>query len=189
MNLGPLLALAGPACSCQPCSLWLTPLTLAQRFSCLQTHQKRASDPITDGCEPPRGFWDLNSGPSEEQSVLLTVEPPLQPHNLNSCLCDVQYLFYLKIYLFIRWKYTVAVFRHPRRGRQISLRSEPPCGCWDLNSGPSEEQSVLLTTEPSLQPDQTSLKSPSRHLLGKSCGGCHWAFPRESAGWRGVSLG
>jgi hypothetical protein len=23
---------------------------------------------------------------------------------------------------------------------------------WDLNSGPSEEQSVLLTTEPSLQP-------------------------------------
>jgi hypothetical protein len=26
------------------------------------------------------------------------------------------------------------------------------CGCWDLNSGPSKEQSVLLTTEPSLQP-------------------------------------
>jgi hypothetical protein len=29
---------------------------------------------------------------------------------------------------------------------------EPPCGCWDLNSGPLEEQSVLLTAEPSLQP-------------------------------------
>jgi hypothetical protein len=28
---------------------------------------------------------------------------------------------------------------------------EPPCGCWDLNSGPSEKQSVLLPTEPSLQ--------------------------------------
>ena len=27
-----------------------------------------------------------------------------------------------------------------------------PCGCWDLNSGPLEEQSVLLTAEPSLQP-------------------------------------
>jgi hypothetical protein len=27
---------------------------------------------------------------------------------------------------------------------------EPPCGCGDLNSGPSEEQSVLLTSEPSL---------------------------------------
>jgi hypothetical protein len=29
---------------------------------------------------------------------------------------------------------------------------EPPCGCWDLNSGPSEEQSALLPPEPSLQP-------------------------------------
>ena len=47
--------------------------------SCLQTHQKRASDPITDGCEPPCGCWELNSGPLEEQSVLLTTEPSLQP--------------------------------------------------------------------------------------------------------------
>jgi hypothetical protein len=38
-------------------------------------HQKRASDPITDGCEPPRGCWEWNSGPLEEQSVLLTTEP------------------------------------------------------------------------------------------------------------------
>jgi hypothetical protein len=29
---------------------------------------------------------------------------------------------------------------------------EPSCGCRELNSGPSEEQSVLLTAEPSLQP-------------------------------------
>jgi hypothetical protein len=29
---------------------------------------------------------------------------------------------------------------------------EPPCGCWDLNSRPSEEQLVLLTAEPSFQP-------------------------------------
>ena len=27
-------------------------------------------DPITDGCEPPCGCWDLNSGPLEEQSAL-----------------------------------------------------------------------------------------------------------------------
>jgi hypothetical protein len=44
-----------------------------------QTHQKRASDPIIDGCEPPCGCWDLNSGPLEELSVLLTAEPSLQP--------------------------------------------------------------------------------------------------------------
>ena len=29
---------------------------------------------------------------------------------------------------------------------------EPPCGCWQLNSGPPKEQSVLLTTESSVQP-------------------------------------
>jgi hypothetical protein len=45
---------------------------------CLQTHKKRALDPITDGCEPPCGCWELNSGPLEEHSVLLTAEPSLQ---------------------------------------------------------------------------------------------------------------
>ena len=30
--------------------------------------------------------------------------------------------------------------------------SELPCRCWGLNLGPLEEQSVLLTTEPFLQP-------------------------------------
>ena len=41
--------------------------------------QKRAPDLITDGCEPPCGCWELNSGPLEEQSVLLTPEPSFQP--------------------------------------------------------------------------------------------------------------
>jgi hypothetical protein len=27
-----------------------------------------------------------------------------------------------------------------------------PCGCWELNPGPLEEQPVLLSAEPSLQP-------------------------------------
>jgi hypothetical protein len=36
-------------------------------------------DPITDGCEPPCGHWELNSGPLKEQSVLLTTESSLQP--------------------------------------------------------------------------------------------------------------
>jgi hypothetical protein len=39
----------------------------------------RASDPVADGCEPLCGCWELNSGPLEEQSVILTVEPSLQP--------------------------------------------------------------------------------------------------------------
>jgi hypothetical protein len=59
----------------------------------------------------------------------------------------------LFIYLFHVCEYTVAVFRHTRRGHWIPTTDgcEPSCGCWELNSGPLEEQSVLLTAEPSLQ--------------------------------------
>jgi hypothetical protein len=46
---------------------------------CLHTHQKRVSDPITYGCEPSCGCWELNLGPLKEQSVLLTAEPSLKP--------------------------------------------------------------------------------------------------------------
>jgi hypothetical protein len=38
-----------------------------------QTHQKRASDPITDGCELPRSCWELNSGPLEEPLSHLSI--------------------------------------------------------------------------------------------------------------------
>jgi hypothetical protein len=44
-------------------------------YSSLQTHQKRASVPITDGCELPCGCWELNSRPLEKQSELLTTKP------------------------------------------------------------------------------------------------------------------
>jgi hypothetical protein len=43
------------------------------------THLKRALDPITDGCEPPCGCSELNSGLLEEQSLFLNAEPFLQP--------------------------------------------------------------------------------------------------------------
>ena len=42
---------------------------------------------------------------------------------------------------------------------------EPPCGCWDLNSGPLEEQSVLLIAEPSRQPHFSSRFSVSSFML------------------------
>jgi hypothetical protein len=47
-------------------------ITCKVHCSCLQTLQKRESDLVTDGCEPPCGCWDLNSWPSEEQSGALT---------------------------------------------------------------------------------------------------------------------
>ena len=35
-------------------------------------------------------------------------------------------------------------------GTGVTDSSELPCGCWDLNPGSLEEQSMLLTAEPSL---------------------------------------
>jgi hypothetical protein len=40
-----------------------------------------------DGCEPPCGCWDLNSGHLEEQSVLLTAAPSYQSCSRSSCIC------------------------------------------------------------------------------------------------------
>ena len=49
--------------------------------ACTPACQKTASDLIRDGCEPPCGYWELNSGPWKEQLVLLTTEPSRQPSN------------------------------------------------------------------------------------------------------------
>jgi hypothetical protein len=46
---------------------------------------------------------------------------------------------------------------------------EPPCGCWDLNSGPLKEQSVRLPAEPSLQPTQNVLPCATIRL--------EWLYP------------
>jgi hypothetical protein len=46
--------------------------------ACLHVHLHARRDLITDGCEPPCGCWELNSGSLEEQAMLLTAEPSLQ---------------------------------------------------------------------------------------------------------------
>jgi hypothetical protein len=60
-------------------------------------------------------------------------------------------------FLFLRfyfYEYTVAIFRHTRRYHLYPITDgcEPLCGCWELNSGPLQEQPVSLTAEPSLSP-------------------------------------
>jgi hypothetical protein len=76
--------------------------------------------------------------------------PPLPGKFLLLLLLVFVCLF---VYLSIICVCTV-VFRHSRREHQIFVMDgcELPCGCRDLNSGPLEEQSVLLTAEPSHQP-------------------------------------
>ena len=71
---------------------------------------------------------------------------------------DVRYssslLFFLKIYFINICKYTVAVFRHSRRGSQILLwmvvSHHVVAGIWTLDLRKSSR--VLLPTEPSHQP-------------------------------------
>jgi hypothetical protein len=54
------------------------------------------------------------------------------------------------IYLYYVYQYNIALFRH-KASDPIADGYEQLCGCWELNSGPLGEQSVLLTTESSLQ--------------------------------------
>jgi hypothetical protein len=62
--------------------------------------------------------------------------------------------FFLKMYLFIICKYTVAVFRHSRRGSQILLQMvvshHVVAGIWTPDLRKSSR--VLLPIEPSHQP-------------------------------------
>ena len=44
--------------------------------------QKKALDSTVDGCEPPHGCWELNSGTLEEHLMLLTTEQCLKTHVL-----------------------------------------------------------------------------------------------------------
>jgi hypothetical protein len=76
------------------------------------------------------------------------------------------YLFFIFFKIYLLYVSTLLLFSDtPEEGTRshdlLSGGCEPPCGCWDLNSGSSEEQSVLLTAEPSLQPIHTYLKHPN----------------------------
>jgi hypothetical protein len=80
-----------------------------------------------DGCEPPCGCWDLNSGPSKEQSVLLSPEPSLQPKI---------YLFYVYKCFACMYVCTLYTCLVPIRGQEEAIRSpgcKPPFGFWGLN--------------------------------------------------------
>jgi hypothetical protein len=108
----------------------------------------RVSDPeVTDSCEVPWGCWALNLHPLEEQLVTLTTEPSLQPLSLHF------YFFFKDLFIYYIQVHCSCLQTLQKRASDfVTDGCEPPCGCWDLNLGPSEEQSALLTTEPSRQP-------------------------------------
>ena len=65
----------------------------------------------------------------------------------------------LKIFIyFIYLRHCCCLQTHRKRVMDsITDGCEPPCGCWELSSGPLEEQSMLLPAEPSLQPNKRFL--------------------------------
>jgi hypothetical protein len=67
-----------------------------------------------DGCEPPCGCWELNSGPLEEQSVLLTAEPSLQlPCSFNMRTFMVLIFLLLKYFTqMLYWKSAMFFYSH-----------------------------------------------------------------------------
>jgi hypothetical protein len=71
--------------------------------------------------------------------------------------CKFGFVFFLfkktfkKIFKFT-YVYECSIYMREESVRSITDGYEPPCECWELNSGPLEGQAVLLTAEPSLQP-------------------------------------
>jgi hypothetical protein len=53
--------------------------------ACIPVCQKRATELIIDDYKSPCGGWELNSGPLEEQPVLLTTEPSVRPPAAGFC--------------------------------------------------------------------------------------------------------
>lgn len=94
----------------------------------------------------------LNSlGTKDDLKVLLS--PFFRVIRTQWCITTpIMFLLFSRfISLFYGHEYTVApvcIWDIPEEG----ISCEPPCGYWELNSGPLIEQLVFLTTEPSLQP-------------------------------------
>jgi hypothetical protein len=82
--------------------------------------------------------------------------PPVLPVPPSHLFSEFFFLLFLFIYLFIYLIYvSILLFSSDTPEEGIGSHTdayEAPRGCWQLNSEPLEEQSVLLTTEPSLQP-------------------------------------
>ena len=72
--------------------------------------------------------------------------------------------FFLKIYFCFR---PIGVLSWVSGPPERNYSYELPCGCWELNLGPLEEQPVLLTTEPSLQSPKKRNSLTELEELGK----------------------
>jgi hypothetical protein len=136
--------------------------------------QKRVSGPITDGCEPPCGCWQLNSGPLEEQSGLLTV-----------FVIVVVVLVWFLFLIFVLFWDRVSLYSpgcpgtHSVDQAGLELRNLPASASQVLGLKVCTTTALwLLTVEPSLQPLKSSSWSGSQSMdLDPS--GVEWPFHRS----------
>jgi hypothetical protein len=76
-------------------------------------------------------------------------------------------------------KDTVALLIYNIEEGLITGSCEPPCGCWDLKSGLSEEQSVLLPTVPSYQIQYKPLNSSIQETETDASLRLAWSIDQE----------
>jgi hypothetical protein len=72
---------------------------------------------------------------------------------LKACATIAWLFFFLRLIYLLYVSTLLLSSDTPERASDLIVDGcEPPCGCWNLNSWPLEEQSVLLPAEPSHQP-------------------------------------
>jgi hypothetical protein len=85
--------------------------------------------------QDPWTLWSFCFMESEDSNL----EFPLQFLDVFHFVAYEICCCFLKICLFYVYEYTVAIFRHTHQKRASNLITdgcEPPCGCWELSSGP-----------------------------------------------------
>ena len=112
--------------------------------ACIPTYQKMASDPSIDGPEPPYSGWELNSGTLKEHPEFLTAQPFHQP-KLDVFFLTNLYTFTLCALMFCVRACLCEGVRS--RGTRVLESCELPCGCWELNLGPSGRAASALKPE------------------------------------------
>ena len=94
---------------------------------------------------------ELNSGPLEDQ--LLSIVPSRQFFILYFSFIHCLFISLLRFIYYVYSVLPACMLTSQKRALDLIIDGcESSCGCWELNSGPLEEQPVRLTSEPSLQP-------------------------------------
>lgn len=105
-------------------------------------------------------FWTFEKGSATLPRLTLPYSPSY-PSMCSSCLSlpvlrsacatDLGFLFHFSILFLTYWGRAVI------RSLRARVAGVSWCGCWELNSGPLEEQKAFLTAESSLPPYKARL--------------------------------